>query len=662
MKPQTTASTVIYPEGLRRTRSAVRAVLLAVSALVAVCCWTTTARAAGPSFPCSPLPVDALDQLTCSDAALGSAEILMVQTYYALRQVVGPERQAPLRTEFLHSVIDTRARCGLPRVQTGRDQSGFVPSPTAAACVRESYDNQRSRWAARLSGPAAEEAARDPAANVAMQTQLRDLGLLSADTVPDGVFGTATRAAIVAWQRSAGRPETGFLGGRDAAALSNVATTSVALPQDSAPWAGMTVVPLAMAEYKGVHVVAASGDTSVQLAPGRSGNAALCAKGTGTLLPGVSILASNGGDCAVVTLTMTVSNKVVLEAAVAARDADTNPETLQIKVAVRRLELGRQTPEVVLQGFTGGAHCCTSTVVLTQGVDAGVRTVDLGMLDGDVGYAFLDPVHNGSAVLVSPAGEFNYAFASYSGSFATTRIQLYAGDGLQDVSKEPRFVAFQRAELRRMESSWLRSSHLEPNGYLSAWVAQKARVGEFDDAWRTMLRSYDRSSDTGLIDCSMDVRSSVAAKALGEYGCPKGYARRGTFPEALASFLTEHEYITRDQAKAVGFDQADFPRTRARNTVLFDERMDRTWFVIDAKGACVEPRPATSPADLVMAVRARGLDASVDTSEEVGGQPVVVSVNRAQADGLPVRTTFYRGAVKCSAVRALQQAELEKLK
>ena len=554
----------------------------------------------------------------------------------------------------------TRARCGLPPVQTGRDQSGFVPPPAAATCTRASYDGLRARWRSRLSGPAAEETARDPAANVALQTRLRDLGQLPADTVPDGVFGTATRAAAVAWQRSAGRLQTGFLDAGDAAALSGTATASAVSSEQSDPRAAITVAPLASVEYDGVAVTAASGDTSVRLAPGRSGDTALCSKGTGALLPGVSIPVTARGDCATVTLTLTVADRVLFEAPVAARDEDTKPETLEIKVAFRQLR-PEAPPAFVLQGYTGGAHCCTSTVVLDRDADSGVRTVDLGMMDGDLGYAFLDPARDGSTVFVRPAGEFNYAFASYSGSYTAARLQRYTGAGLEDVSREARFLPFQRAELRRMESSWLKSGHLEPNGYLAAWVARKAVVGEFDDAWRTMLKTYDHGGDTGLLDCSVDRSLSAALKALGEYGCPTGYGRRGMFPEALAMFLTEHGYITSDQAKSVGSDMAELARTFARSTTWYDERMERTWFILDAKGACVEPKPA-SPADLVMTIRARGLDASVDTSEEAGGQPVVVSVGRTQADGTPVRTVFYRGAVKCAAVRDRQKADLEKLK
>ena len=161
-----------------------------------------------------------------------------------------PKRQNLLKTEFLRLVIDARARCGLPPVQPGRDQSAFVPPAWTGGCVRQLYDGQRNRWAGRLSGAAAEEAVRPPDENVNLQTRLRDLGLLPREATADGVFGTATRSAITAWQLAKGRPGTGLLGDVDAALLllRNAATVQ-ATPKD--PWAEVTVDPLAAIDYHG---------------------------------------------------------------------------------------------------------------------------------------------------------------------------------------------------------------------------------------------------------------------------------------------------------------------------------------------------------------------------------------------------------------------------
>jgi peptidoglycan hydrolase-like protein with peptidoglycan-binding domain len=68
----------------------------------------------------------------------------------------------------------------------------------------------------------------------------------------DGVFGTATRAALLAWQRSAGRPETGFFSNADATIL---LPDHQASPPDG--MAAYRMKPLARADYAGKPVTVA---------------------------------------------------------------------------------------------------------------------------------------------------------------------------------------------------------------------------------------------------------------------------------------------------------------------------------------------------------------------------------------------------------------------
>ena len=617
------------------------------------------AEAAGPSFSCAQ-PKDALDRLTCSDGALAASEIRMVQAYYALRHTADAERQNQLKTEFLRFVVDIRARCGLPSVQPGRDQSAFVPPAPSAACVRQLYDGQRNKWAGRLSGPAAEEAARPPDGNIGLQARLRDLGLLPKEATVDGVFGTATRSAVTAWQLANGRPGTGFLADADAALLGGAAIASAA-PKDR--WADVTVAPLATIDYHGPTVEASVGDLKVALAAGNSRDPGLCGGGKGALLPMISTTTTGAAGCKVIGLKLTMGDRVVLEQAVTAFETNADFDRLGVKVTFRRLVPGSEIPQVLLQGYTGGAHCCTHTVALVGGRDGAWKAFGLGGLDGDVGYAYLDPARDGSTLLVSAVGEFNYRFASYAGSYDTDRIQAFTDGKLVDVTRESRFLPFLRSELRRMEASWRANQGGERNGYLAAWVAQKLLVGEFDDAWRTMLGLYDRTSADGLTGCSLDEDALRKIQAQPIAACPNGYAEQRSFPLALATFLNERGYVTQAQATSVGFDLMAIETRRAADTARYVERINRTWFVIDAKGACVEPRPSASPADLVMAVRAQGLQAKIDVVEEDGtGTPLVASVTRRQGDGVASTMTFYRGPGKCADYRTRQQRELERLK
>lgn len=84
---------------------------------------------------------------------------------------------------------------------------------------RSGLKNQRSIWLSRLTGPAAEEAKRPIQQHVDLQRQLQKLGFLPSTAQIDGVYGSGTRAAILAWQQSTGLTATGILGDVDASRL-----------------------------------------------------------------------------------------------------------------------------------------------------------------------------------------------------------------------------------------------------------------------------------------------------------------------------------------------------------------------------------------------------------------------------------------------------------
>ncbi|WP_052764011.1 S1C family serine protease [Microvirga massiliensis] len=160
-------------------------------------------------------------------------------------------------------------------------------------------------------------------------------------------------------------------------------------------------------------------------------------------------------------------------------------------------------------------------------------------LDGE-GYDFEDIDGDGSYELVSVDNSFLYAFAPYAGSWAPRQVSRLVGEGIVDVTREPPFQAYNRQHLYRMEHvASLESDYWRSNGFLAAWVATKALVGEFEDAWNRMLALYDRSSDWPLTECTV-------AQVTGS--CPEGKERPITFPVALRKHLEEQGYIPRSPA------------------------------------------------------------------------------------------------------------------
>ena len=203
---------------------------------------------------------------------------------------------------------------------------------------------------------------------------------------------------------------------------------------------------------------------------------------------------------------------------------------------LRQLDRNVSLPQVIFTAYSGGAHCCTVTKIATINSSGSWTTLDVGQNDGG-GYKFLDLDGNGNSALVTIDNSFLYAFAPYSCSYAPTRIMKLIGSEVKDLTRDLKYREFLRQELLKMETFQRNNPCSEPNGYLAGWVAQKALVGELDDAWHTMLASFDRNSDW-LVGC----RSGAPS-----YNCPDNEKYIIAFPEGLANHLFENGYISETQ-------------------------------------------------------------------------------------------------------------------
>jgi peptidoglycan hydrolase-like protein with peptidoglycan-binding domain len=186
--------------------------LMLLTVLVVLVAHAARAEQIGPSFDCqsarSPLP-----QILCSDPELSRLDLRFAQAYWTLLQQVGESGARALKEEDARFIESAPKDCGIPEAFT-------PPVPTGLKkCVSELYEKQRSAWASRLTGAAAEEANRPVEQHIALQSDLQKLGFLPADSTIEGVYGAKTRAAIRGWQSSTGRAATGLLGNEDAKAL-----------------------------------------------------------------------------------------------------------------------------------------------------------------------------------------------------------------------------------------------------------------------------------------------------------------------------------------------------------------------------------------------------------------------------------------------------------
>ena len=187
---------------------------------------------------------------------------------------------------------------------------------------------------------------------------------------------------------------------------------------------------------------------------------------------------------------------------------------------------GDRTAEVIVKDFSGGAHCCTNTVVYSwQGDD--FSQVETGYLDGDGGQ-FEDVDGDGNYEFVSADNAFLYAFSSYAGSFPPPLVMAFGNGTFTDTTRQyPELI---RERIDGIEKLLAESEMvIERNGLLASYVASKILVEEYESGWAYMLEHYEKSSEWGLNIYSAE------GEVVGSYP---------DFPTALRAFLEETGYLS----------------------------------------------------------------------------------------------------------------------
>ncbi|HEY9697096.1 MAG TPA: hypothetical protein V6D10_07525 [Trichocoleus sp.] len=181
--------------------------------------------------------------------------------------------------------------------------------------------------------------------------------------------------------------------------------------------------------------------------------------------------------------------------------------------------------EVIVDSFSGGAHCCTSFAIY-HWQDDQFKVAELNMLNGRGG-TFKDLDGDGTIELVSYDNSFLYAFSSYAGSSPPSLIFNLRNGELVDSTRqypdELRAVAWQMYQtVQEVEQN-----EGEMNGVLAGYVAQKILLGEFEEGWNFMMARYDRNSDWGL----------------DHYENGEMVGRYPDFPTALKALLINRHYL-----------------------------------------------------------------------------------------------------------------------
>jgi len=177
-------------------------------------------------------------------------------------------------------------------------------------------------------------------------------------------------------------------------------------------------------------------------------------------------------------------------------------------------------PEILVDFFTGGAHCCIWTRIYRWD-DARSTYTNLRHWFGDPGYRLVDLGGDGSFELLSADDRFAYAFASYAASGMPVQVWSYRGGRLVDVTRDHRRLLARDATQQWGYFRQSKRQHRELRGALAAWAADECTLGRGKAAlaWLQAHGPELRKVDPLYGDAVAFVRSLARFLARAGYRC-----------------------------------------------------------------------------------------------------------------------------------------------
>jgi len=244
-------------------------------------------------------------------------------------------------------------------------------------------------------------------------------------------------------------------------------------------------------------------------------------------------------------------------------------------VKIVKLSQDSAYPQILFDAYTGGAHCCTMTEILFASKSGNWQITDFGYRDQEL-LTFEDITGTGNYVVIGVDESFNYTFDCYACSRPPIKIEEFKNGQLKDVTREPRFRERLKMELQTIEAD--PSNDWNSNGFLAGWTALKSLLGEQNDAFRRLLPLYDKTSDFGVMECT--VAASIA-------NCPAGKLKHLPLPEGLKKHLVLKNYLTSNQVAGLPRTDKDVPK----KDIPEDHPTGQKPFILNE----ITPEPTMSP-------------------------------------------------------------------
>ena len=188
---------------------------------------------------------------------------------------------------------------------------------------------------------------------------------------------------------------------------------------------------------------------------------------------------------------------------------------------------GDAEPEVLLDVFSGGAHCC-SYLLVYRFVPFGNTYERISASFGNAGYRLRDLNKDKSPELITGDDRFAYLFTSYADSAFPINIYRLGETRFTDVTRKFRKVV--RADARRklrLYRAALKGKR-DVRGILAAYQADQYLAGRAKQGWRVLRRAAARGQLKSPYGDKVGPNGKRYLRVLKRYLRRWGYARKSS--------------------------------------------------------------------------------------------------------------------------------------
>jgi hypothetical protein len=189
-------------------------------------------------------------------------------------------------------------------------------------------------------------------------------------------------------------------------------------------------------------------------------------------------------------------------------------------VAVVDLEHTGQ-PDVVLDLYSGGAHCCT--IVQIFSFDPGTMTyVKTERNFGDPEARIVDLGHNGRFEFLTADDSFAYAFTDFAASGLPIEIETFSNRHFTSVTRRyPRLIAKDAAIWLRAFKAQASEHYSDSVGVIAAWAADEDLLGHV----KLVNRYLSQQAAAGHLNAPFGASGTKFVANLQKFLRRRGYVR-----------------------------------------------------------------------------------------------------------------------------------------